>query len=101
MNKIENFNLNTHFKVSEDVFHSEIKDEIVILNLKSGIYFGLDPIGTTIWSLLTQSKTVAEICSFLIKEYEVFSEECDRDLQELLQELTAANLIEVVGEQAT
>lgn len=100
MNKLNTFALNSRFTISDNVFSSEVDGEMVLLNLTSGIYFGLDPIGTRIWKLIEQSKTVSEIRSTLLEEYEVGVNDCNQAIQELLQELIDAKLIEVTSEVA-
>ena len=90
------FPQDSRFIASPEAFYSDISEETVLLNLTSGKYFGLDEIGTIIWVLLQQSKSVGEIKTTLTAKYDVSLEECDRDLQELLLELLEANLIEQV-----
>jgi hypothetical protein len=89
------------FKPSKNVFCSDVDREKVILNLKTGAYYGLEELGARIWDLLQQSKTFIEIRDIVTREYQVETEECERDLQELLQELLDAELIEVADEQST
>jgi Coenzyme PQQ synthesis protein D (PqqD) len=74
---------------------SEVAGEAVILNIQSGVYYGLNPVGTKIWSLLQQPTTVNQIKTALLEEYDVDPDICDRDLQNILQELYAINLIEI------
>ena len=78
----------------------DLAGEAAILNLKSGVYYGLDPVGARIWNLLQEPRTVNDIRDALLKEYGVEPERCERDLLTLLQELAAEGLIEVKGETA-
>ncbi len=79
---------------------SELEGEAVILNLKSGLYYGLNPVGASIWNLIQQPRTVSEIRSVILAEYSVSPEQCERDLLALLQQLEAQGLIEVSNEAA-
>ena len=74
---------------------SDLGEEVVMLNLKSGIYFGLNSVGASIWNQIQELRTVAEIRLALLEEYEVEPDVCDRDLQAILQEMLTAGLIEV------
>ena len=38
--------------IPEDVVHRMVGDEAVLLQLDSGVYYGLDPVGSRIWELL-------------------------------------------------
>lgn len=77
---------------------ADLAGEVVILNLKSGVYYGLNEVGAHIWQLIQQPKTVTTIRDTLLQEYEVDSDRCQRDLLGLLHELAAMGLIEVKHE---
>lgn len=74
---------------------SDLAGEAVILNLKNGVYYGLDRVGARVWQLLQEPRPVAAIRDRLLAEYEVTAEQCERDLLFLLRSLAAAGLIEV------
>lgn len=79
---------------------ADLAGEAVILNLKSGVYYGLNEVGAYIWQLIQEPKTVTAIRDTLLQEYEVESARCQHDLLALLQELAAMGLIEVKHEAA-
>jgi hypothetical protein len=79
---------------AKDQVSSDLGDEVVILNLTNGVYYGLGPIGARIWDLIQEPKAVNEIQDALLDEYEVDIERCERDLLALLEELVAENLVE-------
>lgn len=83
---------------SKEQISSEIVGEAVILNLKSGVYYGLNEVGNRAWNLIQQPKTVKGIKNTLLEEYDVEPESCERDLLVLLQELEAVGLIDVRNE---
>ncbi|HIK30439.1 MAG TPA: PqqD family protein [Oscillatoriales cyanobacterium M59_W2019_021] len=93
------FDLNTRIKVSEDQVSSAVSNEIVILNLKTGTYHSLNPVGARIWQLIQEPKTVREIINTLLVEYDVEVDVCERDVNELLTKLESAKLIEVFHEK--
>jgi hypothetical protein len=70
-------------------------DESAILNLKNTVYYGLDPVGARVWSLLQQPRSVSELRDALLEEYEVEAERCERDLLELLEKMRSEGLIQV------
>ena len=73
----------------------ELGGEAAILNLKSGVYFGLDPVGAFIWKQLAEGKPARTIRDAVLAEYEVGEERCETDLLELLAKLQEAGLITV------
>jgi len=75
---------------------AELDGEAVLLNLKNGVYFGLNPVGTRVWSLLKEGpKRVAELRQAILDEYDVGFQECDDDLRSLLTSLDEHGLIAV------
>ncbi len=74
---------------------SDLQGREVILNIKSGVYYGLDGVGTRIWNLLQQPRTVKEIRDMLLDHYDVNTQRAEVDLMALLQKLSDAGLIEV------
>lgn len=86
-------NLSDRVSIPAQVMARTVGDETVILDLASGTYFGLDPVGARIWGLMGESKTLAEICGQMLEEYEVSREELERDTLKLAQELATQGLI--------
>lgn len=70
-------------------------EESAILNLKNSVYYGMNPVGTRVWELLTQPKSVGELRDVLLDEYDVDGERCTQDLLVLLQKMRDEGLIEV------
>ena len=79
---------------------SDLGGEAIILNLKSGVYHGLNEVAAKIWNIIQNPKSVNDVRTILLEEYEVDFQQCDRDLKELLQELTKVGLIEIKNQQA-
>ncbi len=74
----------------------ELAGEQVILSLKNGVYYGLDPVGTFIWNLIQGPTRVFEVRDALLEQYDVDPDRCERDLLSLLQDLAAQGLVEVL-----
>lgn len=81
--------------VAKEQVSCDLAGEAAIMDLKSGQYYGLNPIGARVWSLIQQPKSIGEILQTLLGEYEVDAEKCESDLLALLQALHAKALIEI------
>lgn len=90
----------SRFVVSVDQVFCDLGGQVAILNLKTGVYYGLDPVGARVWDLLPTPKTLAQIRDAILDEYDVEPDRCERDLRDLLEELTAEHLIEPLAEPA-
>jgi hypothetical protein len=86
-------NLTDKVTIPEQVMARQVGEETVILDLASGTYFGLDPVGARIWQLLTEGRTLGEVCATMLAEYEGTREDIERDVLNLAEELRAKQLI--------
>src|SRR5580704_14808507 len=90
-----NFSPETVVVAAKDQVSCDLGGEAAVLNIKNGVYYGLDPIGAQVWKLLQKPQRVSEISDAVLREYEVEPERCRRDLQTLLERLLQEGLIEV------
>jgi hypothetical protein len=74
---------------------TDLGNETVLFNTKNEKYYGLNDVGTRVWALIQEPKTVGEIVKIVAGEYDVEPEQFERDLTKLLQDLQSANLIEI------
>lgn len=87
---------NESFRCKPDVLFQEVSGEIVLLDLESERYFGLNQTGARVWQSLSEGRATEEIIASLAEEFEVARSQLDRDVHELLEELVQAGLIEPV-----
>jgi Coenzyme PQQ synthesis protein D (PqqD) len=85
--------LSVAYQASSDNLYSEIDSEAVILDLESGVYYGLNETGNQIWQWLQQPKTESEIIALVLEEYDVTPEQGANDVKALLQEMIEAKII--------
>lgn len=76
------------------VMFQTVGEESVLLNLQTSLYMGLDPVGTRMWTLLTDADSIQAAYEALLTEYEVTPEQLRKDLEEFLGKLTEHGLIE-------
>ncbi len=81
--------------VVKEQMSADLAGEAVIVNLKNGVYYGLDGVGYRIWSLIQEQKGVQEIRDTIVEEYEVEPMRLEQDLLGLLQQMADEGLIEV------
>jgi hypothetical protein len=87
--------LDTVVVASKDQASCTLEDEVAIVYLKAGIYYGLDPVGARIWALLQTPRSVRAVRDALLAEYEVDAARCESDLVTLVQAMAEAGLVEV------
>jgi Coenzyme PQQ synthesis protein D (PqqD) len=84
---------------SVGLIEAEIDNEIVALKIEQGTCYGLNPVGSRIWSLLAAPIRVSDICITLLAEYQVEAATCERQVLDLLEELRAEGLIDTAQEK--
>ena len=80
------------------VLVSNLEGESVLLNLESEAYFGLDPVGSQMWSVLSTSDSIEAAYEVLQQKYEVDGRELREDLAALIEKLMEHELVEISGE---
>jgi hypothetical protein len=81
--------------ISKDVLSQEVNGEMVLLDLSSETYFGLDETGARIWELFAAGKSQDEILAVLLDEYDVDRPQLEADVSELLGRLLEAGLVHI------
>ncbi|MFQ5349073.1 MAG: PqqD family protein [Thermoanaerobaculia bacterium] len=81
------------FSIPEHVLARKLDDEMVLLNLDSGEYFGLNDTGTRVWELLADGRSRGEVVDCLTEEFEVTAEIASSHVAALCRELLEAGLL--------
>jgi len=87
--------LRTESKIyrNPEMLSSDMDGEKVMMSIENGEYYGLNPIGSRIWELIEQPKTIDKLISILTDEFDVTPEICENDVLAFLKELLEKNLI--------
>lgn len=88
----------TPFQRPPDVVARVVGGQALIVDLKSGHYFGLDPVGTRIWELISEKGTFGGILEGVLAEFEVEPDRARADLGRLLGELVEKGLVRASSE---
>ena len=88
-------NLNQKITFAETVFAQEVDGEMVLLDMESENYFGLDEVGTAIWQAMQEKETLQEVFEALLEQYEVEAEVLEKDLSDFVEKLLESGLVEV------
>src|ERR1051326_5772313 len=86
-------NLNSRVRIQEDVLFQELQGEAVLLSLKTGLYLGLNQVGTRIWQLLQEDGALQRVMDVMLQEYEVAQEKLQTDLLNLVGQMEKQGLL--------
>jgi hypothetical protein len=82
------------FQASDDVVAREVGGEMVLLDLASGLYFGLDPVGGRVWQALSEnSATLDQLVDVIEAEFDAPRAVIEQDLERLLDDLAGRKLV--------
>ena len=85
-------------KVSKQVVFQKVGDGMVLLHMRTGVYYGLNPTGARLWELLKEKKSLhGALAELMTDYYDVKPEDLRRDAMRLVRRLQAKGLIEVVA----
>lgn len=88
-------NVDQKVRISNDILFRELEGEAVLLNIQTGIYFGLDPLGTKIWQLFQKKYSIEEVSKSIRNDYEVDAQSCREDILNFTASLQKNGLIDV------
>lgn len=91
-------NLNTLISKNPAIISSRMDDEVVMMSIEKGNYYGLNPVAAQIWEMLKEPLTGQGICDRLMEEFEVDPEKCTTDVLRYIEKLLAEDLIIVHGQ---
>ena len=87
--------LQSRVSASTNQVSVNLSEEAVILNTKSGVYFGLDDVALRIWQFVQEPIEVSTILAALQDEYDIGAEKAGADLLTFLSDLESEGLIHV------
>lgn len=91
--------MSTGYLIPDHVLTRELDGELVMLNLTSECYFGLDETGTIFWRALRAHDNLDDVKAQLLGEFEIGAETIETDLMDLVSELTAHGLLELQSDE--
>jgi len=89
-------NLNKKVTFTDTVFAQEVDGEMVLLDMNSENYFGLDEVGTAIWQAMQEKESLKEVFEVLVEQYEVEEDVLKNDLVTFVEKLEESGLVKVV-----
>lgn len=82
-------------QIHPDILATPMGDDLVMLNIETGTYFGVEDVAKRIWEQIESPTTIAAIVATLCEEFEVTPEDCEQDVIRFLTRADAAKLITV------
>lgn len=71
----------------------EVHNEMVMMSVESGRYYGLDDIGSDIWRRLETPRTFGEIVDALVADYDADRGVIESDVRKLIAKMAAHDVV--------
>jgi hypothetical protein len=85
------------FIQNKTIVQSKIGEEVVMLDMESGFYFGLNSVASVIWGLLADEIGFEKLIDQLMAQFQVERSICEADTLELLDQMLEKNIIRKVA----
>lgn len=88
---------NQSFQASDDVVSRDVAGEMVLLDLASGLYFGLDPVGSRAWERLSDGPAdLVQLADLIEAEFDAPRAVIEQDMALLIEDLLEKQLLKPV-----
>ncbi|WP_282096364.1 PqqD family protein [Epibacterium ulvae] len=85
-----------YFQAKATVVDADMDGDRALLDLEENTYFTLNPTASTIWAAISEPQPLQVLVTEVTEKFDVSEEECRSDVEALLQDMVAANLVNEV-----
>ncbi len=92
-----NLSISSRVVAIRDQVSCELDGEAVILSLDDAVYYGVNETALAIWNLVQKPAFVWEIRDEIVRQFQIESDVCERDILNLLGQLKDCSLLQIVS----
>lgn len=81
-----------NYKRHGEVLFSDVGDDLVALDVARGLCFGMNDVSAFVWKLIESPRSVDDICTRLLEEYDVAPAQCHSEVSDFLELLVREGL---------
>ena len=89
--------LETHIRRSDALLSTSLGDDVVMMDVEQGAYYGLEAVAARIWALTEQPVSVGSLCERLVTEYQISPEQCQQEILTFLARLLERRIVQVIA----
>lgn len=84
---------NSIIKRNGDIVFNKLDDEIVMMSIKNGQYYGLDEIATSIYEMTETPVTFGNLIAQLLEHFDIDEKTCRKDVEVFLLQLESKEIV--------
>jgi len=92
--------LNSIIQRNSEVITAEADQELIMVSIATGHYYGLSHVGREIWDAIERPKRISDVVSDLTAGYDIDLSSCQDQTLSFLEDLLDDNLLQVADEPA-
>jgi hypothetical protein len=89
--------MNIKYIQNKKIIQSKIGDEVVMMDIDSGFYFGLNSVASFIWGKLEKESSLEDIISDLLMVYNVDRLTSENETRNFLELLLEKDIIKMIS----
>lgn len=70
-----------------DFLSNTLGEEIVMMNMNTGDYIGINKVGSDIWNIIKEPISIKELIEKVLEIYDVSEQQCTAAVEEFLQKI--------------
>lgn len=82
------------YRRNADILAANVDDDLVMMSIRAGNYYNIGGVGTLVWELLSQPRSLDDLIDGVVADYDVEREHCAADIGAFVEKLVSLNLIE-------
>jgi len=88
-----NFKKESIFKIEENIFFTELDNQICLFSSLSAEYLNLNSTASHVWKLIEKKFNFKEIIDDLTRSYDISQEKCTTEVYDLIKDLIKKEII--------
>ena len=81
------------FRRPNDVITQTVSGELVLVNMETGGFYGLNEVGMTIWDLCDGHRSSEDLAAIISQEFDAPIEDVRDDVEEVFEDLVSEKLL--------
>jgi hypothetical protein len=81
--------------IKKELVESNVDGDVVALHTGKSVIYGLNAVGSRVWELMAEPRSIDEICQQLCCEFDVDGRTCEEQVLTLVESLRVERLAEI------
>ena len=82
---------------SEALLSNNLGDDVVMMDIEQGSYYGLEGVAARIWELTENPVSFGKVCEQLSNEYDILPDKCRQEVTSFLDDLLERKIVMVIN----